>query len=434
MQAKKYRPLISAVLAVLFLIGILPAKAVSGAVTTIDEINSLKAQASDIAAEKAALEEKIANAESEKYNLLAKKNALDEQIDLTVREIDIISEEIELYKQLISEKEIEVKYAQEKEDKQFELYKARVRSMEEKGSISYFAVIFDAATFSDFLARLDFVFEVMHYDEKLYHDYIAAKEETQIAKVALENTKEELEAALAEQEAKKAELEQRREEANKFIADLQSTIEGFTALFAEADAAEAEVWAKVDRLIAEYEAEQKKQEEENKKEESNTDEETTEEPEEEPEDKPEEEEEKDYSSTGQFIWPAPASYIVTSTYGNRIHPVYGIERFHYGIDIGAYRGSDIVAADGGVVLCAYEDWSYGNFVMIDHGNGYITLYAHMDYLYVSEGDVVSQGEALGACGDTGTANGPHLHFEIRNNSVFEDPLDYLSGYSYVIWE
>lgn len=433
MRTTKCRPLISAALAVLLLISVLPVAAISDAAPTLDEINSLKAQASDIAAEKAELEEKIENAENEKFSLLAKKSALDDQIELTIKEIDIISDEIELYKQLISEKEAEVKKAQEKENRQLKLYRERVRSMEEKGSISYLAVIFDAATFSDLLARLDFVFEVMRYDEELYRAYIAAKEETQKAKSALEKTKEELEATLAEEEAKKAELEQRREEANGFIADLQSTIEGFTALFAEADAAEAEVWAEVDRLLAEYEAEKKKQEEANKKDEEDEPEEEVTEPEDE-EESEEEEEEKDYSSTGQFIWPAPASLIVTSTYGNRIHPVYGIERFHYGIDIGAYRGSDIVAADGGVVLCAYEDWSYGNFVMIDHGNGYITLYAHMDYLYVSEGDVVSQGEALGACGDTGTANGPHLHFEVRNNGVFEDPLDYLSGYSYVIWE
>ena len=150
---------------------------------------------------------------------------MDEQIALTIKEIENIEEQIALYEQLIEEKEIELQAAQEKEDKQLKLYRERVRAMEESGNISYLAVIFEAANFSDLLARLDFVFEVMNYDEKLYHDYILAKEETQRAKEELEATKADLEATKADLEAKKAELEEQESGQKTAIAEAKQELE-----------------------------------------------------------------------------------------------------------------------------------------------------------------------------------------------------------------
>ncbi|MBQ9858132.1 MAG: peptidoglycan DD-metalloendopeptidase family protein [Oscillospiraceae bacterium] len=455
MKNKTLKSVVSLTLMLLMIFGIATIDGnIAAAAPTLDEINRLKEEAAEIAAEKEEIEKNIENTETEIFKILAKKNAMDEQIALTIKEIENIEEQIALYEQLIEEKEIELQAAQEREDKQLALYRERVRVMEESGNITYLAVIFEAASFSDLLARLDFVFEVMNYDEKLYHDYIDAKEATQRAKEDLEATKKELEATKRELEAKKAELEKRREEANNYIKELESTLEGYEALYAEADAAEAEAWAEVDRMIAEYEAEKKrleeerkrreeeekkKQEEENKNNNENSGENSGETNDPENEDDTGNEEEEDNNDDGAtvhgyFIWPAPASYIVTSRYGMREHPVYGGQRFHYGIDIGASRGTNIIAADGGTIISAYKHDSYGWFAMIDHGNGYITLYAHMDALYVSQGQVVEQGTVLGPCGDTGTATGPHLHFEVRYNGEFQNPLGYLSGYSYQIWE
>lgn len=391
---------------------------VSQAAPTLSEIQALKDEAAELTAEKDALSEKIDDTENEQFVILAKKKVLDEKIELTKAEIKNISEQIELYGKLIEEKEAEVQKAQEREDQQLALYKERVRRMEEYGSISYLAVLFDAASFSDLLARLDFIFEVMNYDEKLYHNYIESKEETQAAKVVLEETQAELEATKADLEDTKAEFDGQRKEADEYIAELESTLEGYMALYAEADAAEAEKWAEVDRLLAEYQAEQDRLTAANGGGSNDDDEE-----EDEPTDAP--------VGNGIFIWPVPASYWVTSEFGWRTHPVYGDQRHHNGIDIGADYYSNILAADGGTVLCAYYDWSYGNFVMIDHGNGFVTLYAHMEELYVSEGEYVSQGEVVGLCGSTGTSTGPHLHFEVRYDGTFVDPLDYLSDYPYM---
>lgn len=132
--------------------------------------------------------------------------------------------------------------------------------------------------------------------------------------------------------------------------------------------------------------------------------------------------------TGTYIWPTPSCTIVTSTYGNRMHPIFGTERFHSGIDIGAASGASVLAADGGTVTVATYSSSYGNYVMIYHSNGTYTLYAHMSSLAVSAGDTVTQGQTIGYVGATGWATGPHLHFEIRNASGgTENPLNYFSG-------
>jgi murein DD-endopeptidase MepM/ murein hydrolase activator NlpD len=128
-------------------------------------------------------------------------------------------------------------------------------------------------------------------------------------------------------------------------------------------------------------------------------------------------------STGRFMWPADG--VVTSNFGYRTHPIFGSTRFHTGIDIGAFSGSPIRAADGGTVV--YSGWlgGYGNTVMIDHGGGVVTLYAHCSRLYVRHGQSVRKGETIAAVGSTGNSTGPHLHFEVRQDGQPISPWGYL---------
>lgn len=128
-------------------------------------------------------------------------------------------------------------------------------------------------------------------------------------------------------------------------------------------------------------------------------------------------------ASGQYGW--PTSGPVTSPFGWRVHPVFGTQRFHTGIDIGADYGEPIVAADGGVVINAEWIGGYGKTVIIDHNNGYSTLYAHASELLVSEGQTVGKGQIVSRVGSTGYSTGPHLHFEIRQNGSPINPLDYL---------
>ena len=128
---------------------------------------------------------------------------------------------------------------------------------------------------------------------------------------------------------------------------------------------------------------------------------------------------------GKLNWPCPASSRITSGYGYRY--LFGVRDFHTGIDIGAVTGSNIVAAEGGTVIVASYGWNggYGNYVIINHGNGLTTRYAHASQLYVTVGQTVSRGQTIAAVGTTGNSTGPHLHFEVRQNGSHNNPLNYL---------
>ena len=127
-----------------------------------------------------------------------------------------------------------------------------------------------------------------------------------------------------------------------------------------------------------------------------------------------------------MIWPSAASRRITSPFGNRLHPILKIYKFHSGIDIGASYGTNILAANSGTVIKAGYNSSYGYMVMIDHGGGIVTLYAHSSKLLVSTGDVVARGQVIALIGSTGRSTGPHLHFEVRVNGAYQNPLNYVS--------
>lgn len=128
---------------------------------------------------------------------------------------------------------------------------------------------------------------------------------------------------------------------------------------------------------------------------------------------------------GAFAWPAPGYYTITSTYGMRFHPVLKVYRNHGAIDIGAPLGSSIIAANDGIVTKSTYSYSYGNMIMIDHGGGVSTLYAHGSELLVRVGDKVQRGDVIMKAGSTGWSTGPHLHFEIRVDGKTIDPYYYI---------
>jgi len=132
-----------------------------------------------------------------------------------------------------------------------------------------------------------------------------------------------------------------------------------------------------------------------------------------------------YSNT-QFLWPSAASKRITSKYGNRLHPVLKVYKLHTGIDIGAGSGTNILASNSGKVIKAQYNSAYGNMIIIDHGGGMSTLYAHASKLLVSVGQTVNRGDVIAKVGSTGYSTGPHLHFEVRKNGSPVDPMPYIS--------
>ena len=127
---------------------------------------------------------------------------------------------------------------------------------------------------------------------------------------------------------------------------------------------------------------------------------------------------------GEFEWPVPSSRYITSSYGNRLHPTLKVWKFHTGIDIGASSGKDIIAAASGKVIMSTWYSGYGNFVMIDHGGGIVTCYGHASKLIAKKGDIVKRGQVVAKIGSTGRSTGPHLHFEVRVNGEYQNPMNY----------
>jgi murein DD-endopeptidase MepM/ murein hydrolase activator NlpD len=128
---------------------------------------------------------------------------------------------------------------------------------------------------------------------------------------------------------------------------------------------------------------------------------------------------------GELLWPAPGYYRITSEFGYRIHPILGYKKLHTGIDIAAPYGATVVASNSGKIIASYYNSSYGNMIIVDHGGGIVTLYAHLSSRLVSLGETVKRGETIGKVGSTGMSTGAHLHFEVRVNGVYEDPRSYL---------
>jgi murein DD-endopeptidase MepM/ murein hydrolase activator NlpD len=284
--------------------------------------------------------------------------------------------------------------------------------MEENGTISYFEIVFGATSFADLLSRIDFISEIMSYDESVYDEYVAAKNETLAAKASLEEANALQQEAKREQEAKKVELDAQVEEASALILELGDNIDAYQNEYAELQEEEAKLEKEISDKM-EALAKQKAAEEEARKsqyiEGGMPD--------------------GDGVSYGNFIWPSADSRYVTSLFGTRLHPIYHTYKTHNGIDIGASYGTSVLAADGGVVTTSTDSSSYGKYIIINHGNGTSTLYAHMSSRLVSEGQSVSQGQVIGLVGSTGISTGPHLHFEVYVGGSRVNPLNYFSNYT-----
>ena len=375
------------------------------------EIDRLRGVKRELDRQRQNVQSRIDDIEFDRLTTVAQKEVLDDRIMLTWQEIESVSEVIALYEILIIEKEIEVTQAQIRENEQLENYRARVRSMEENGIITYLEILFDSTSFADLLARWDFVGDIMRADERAYADLVAAREETQAAEEALKLTKEGLEAEKEQLEIRERELEEQIVEANALIEQIMDTLEGERALYQEVAAEARSIQAEINRLVEQ----QRREEEERRRREREAqarraaERTATQGPR--------------VTGTGQLMW--PASGPVTSGFGNRTHPVFGGTRFHAGIDIGASHGASVVAADSGVVIVSTFNSSYGHFIVINHGNGMTTLYAHLSARLVSVGQSVSRGQLIGRVGSTGVSTGPHLHFEVSINGTRVNPLNHL---------
>ena len=377
------------------------------AAVTQADIDALKEESSGLSAEKKELQAKLDALAEDKSTAMQRKTLLDQQIANTSAQIANVESQIQKYAALITEKEAELAQAQADEEAQYELFCTRVRAMEKRGKVSYWSVLFRADSFTDLLSRLDMINEIMNADQRVIDDLQALQVQIEEAKALLETSKAEEEAAKSELESRKSELNTQRSEANAVIQQLVANENETEAALDELEAEQEAIQAEIQRLNQEFLAQQAAS--------GNSVE----------------------SNPGGYIWPVDSRYI-TSTMGGRNSPGGIGSTNHKGTDIGRVGyTSSIYASKAGTVIVSQYSSSYGNYVVISHGTGNTTLYAHMSSRKVSVGQYVNQGDVIGITGSTGNSTGPHLHFEITENGVRVNPLShgaepqmgYLSGYT-----
>lgn len=333
------------------------------------------------------LEKQIAEAKAKKEDVMVTKKLLDqrnqlllEQIDDTQNQIDDAAAQIARYELL--------------EQEQYELFCQQVRSEEERGSLSYLSVLFKATSMADLLNRMEFVNEVAEYNKTL----IAAMKETRENIKAEKTEMEAKEAQLGEQQN---ELQGKLDETTKLMNEYAADQKALERMHAAEEKAADEIDAQIARLIADSDV---------------------------------------VPGSEGFIWPVSTSKMISSPIGSRVAPGGFGSTNHKGVDICnvGYTSSVYATKSGRVLLTNSSGWGggYGNYVVIDHGGGLTTLYAHMSVVKVSPGDTVSQGTVIGVTGNTGASTGPHLHYEVRTTTivngksvtVYQNPLNYLPGY------
>lgn len=401
MKKTKIRSAVASLLAFTMTATVMFAAApVSAYAVTQSEIDELEAQRDAIRAQRMEKQAVVDELEEQKATVVAQKQAMDERNLYTIQQMQLNSQEIALYDEMIAEKAAELEEAQRLEQEQLERYRTRVRAMEESGGYNILAIISQSDDLSDLITAIDDMGEIMESDRQLEDEYIAAREHTEEVKAEYEQTRTELGALQDQLRAEQAELEKDIEEAIQLILSLEDDLENRQAEYDAIMAAEDAANATIDKLVAELEAQRAAQNVSSS---------------------------GSASSSGSFLWPVASYVYISSRFGLRIHPITGEEKTHTGLDIASNQGTAVYASDGGTITLAGWNGGYGNCIMIDHGNGYVTLYGHLSTISVSEGQTVSQGDTIGAVGSTGNSTGPHLHFEVLQNGTRIDPEQFFSG-------
>lgn len=384
--------IMAAVLALLMFGGVLLSALMPRAVTK-SQVDALKKQAAEATARKDEAKKKLASINADLSKLEQQIALLDQQIEAQEDEIAAQEALLEELTKLIDEKTIELAESEAEQERQYGTMRERIRYMAEHGTTSYLSILLSSDSFSDFLNRYEIIKQISLRDEKLFEKLKAIRDRVASEKLELEETKKEEEETRAVMEQNKLELEAQRAEK---IRQQQAAMDAKNA----ANKAYAEMIEKEEKLLAEY-----------KKAAAELAAQST------------------YVG-GTFMWPLPATNnVITCPYGMRKHPITGVRKLHTGIDLRASTGTKVYAANSGTVTTSGYSSAWGNYIIISHGGGLTTLYAHLSRRSVSKGNKVKRGDIIGYTGNTGYSTGPHLHFEIDKNGTPYDPLTEFKGFS-----
>ena len=332
----------------------------------------------------------LINANNKLISALSKEiSALDNKINDAQIKIDDLTDSINETKAKIVKKLEELEQKEEEVNTQDEALNARLRAMYKKGNTGMLSVILNSSSITELLTNIEMSKKIYSSDSDLLYKLKVEYEVIFQAKVELSELKESLEAQQRDLEETKAALA----EDQRIVAEKRAAAQADNAeLKSQMDALKAQADALIEKI-------------------------------------------KEMQGTGVYsgggmCWPSEASTRITSPFGTRY--IFGSYSFHSGIDIGAAWGTNILAANSGNVMwVGWDPNGYGNYVMIDHGGGVVTLYAHSSRILVSQGQHVNRGQVIAKIGSTGLSTGAHLHFEIRVNGVYQNPLDTNARY-YVV--
>ncbi|MDF2950086.1 MAG: peptidoglycan DD-metalloendopeptidase family protein [Sedimentibacter sp.] len=337
------------------------------------------------------IEQQIKQIREKAAVLKGEQKSIQQEIDSLDGELRALSLEIDSYE--LQKQEINMKIAESEQkitelnqeiDKNNEVLEERLRVMYKNGSAGYMEVILKSENLIDALTRMDMIQLIVESDVELLKNINDQKIQVEDLKVEQETKRMELTAVINNLNAKQDEVTIASRSKEVYMSSLKSNLK-------EIQRQEAAMEAQSEQIERDILAAQRAVE---------------------------------YAG-GEMTWPVPGQYRVTSNFGGRADPITGAWSSHGGTDIAAPYASTIVSANDGVVIFAGWHYSYGNYVIVDHGGGIATLYGHCSKLLVGKGQAVSRGEQIALVGSTGYSTGNHLHFEVRINGVRTQPMDYL---------
>lgn len=377
---------VALVMAILMIAGFL-ASALNIFAVTKAQVDALKTKVAEAGKRKNELKNQLSGLTNDLSALQKQISLLDSQIEAQQDEIDAQEELLTELTQMIADKTIELEESERQQAEQYDQLRSRLRYMVEHGTTSSLSILLSSDSFSDFLNRYEIIRQISLRDENLFEQLKAIRDKVLTEKQELEDTKKEAEDTKLQMEANKAELEAQMEAKRKQMDSIQLAQKNVKDAYAAMIETEDELMAQYKKAAAEYAAQ------------------------------------STYVG-GTFMWPLPAgNNVVTCKYGMRTHPITGKRKLHTGVDLRAATGTKVYAANKGTVTTSGYSSAWGNYIIISHGGGITTLYAHMSKRSVSKDDKVKQGDIIGYSGNTGYSTAPHLHFEISKNGSTYNPLN-----------
>lgn len=377
---------VALVMAILMIAGFL-ASALNIFAVTKAQVDALKTKVAEAGKRKNELKNQLSGLTNDLSALQKQISLLDSQIEAQQDEIDAQEELLTELTQMIADKTIELEESERQQAEQYDQLRSRLRYMVEHGTTSSLSILLSSDSFSDFLNRYEIIRQISLRDENLFEQLKAIRDKVLTEKQELEDTKKDAEDTKLQMEANKAELEAQMEAKRKQMENIQLAQKNVKDAYAAMIETEDELMAQYKKAAAEYAAQ------------------------------------STYVG-GTFMWPLPAgNNVVTCKYGMRTHPITGKRKLHTGVDLRASTGTKVYAANKGTVTTSGYSSAWGNYIIISHGGGITTLYAHMSKRSVSKDDKVKQGDIIGYSGNTGYSTAPHLHFEISKNGSTYNPLN-----------